>query len=134
MATDWTWGPEWRLNGLAGCGALFQQGGLCVARFLTAGGFDAAIFAVLVQHPGLGVVGEIEFQAFLHDPVALGLIVNRETHLDALEEITIHPIGTGKIQVEIALVVEIEHAGVFQEAADDRTHLDILGYTRHARA
>src|SRR5471032_3068675 len=112
---------------------LFQQRRLRTARVLVAGRRVAHVAAVRLQAPAVGVVSEVAFQLFLdaHDQL---LAFHREAGLYTLIEVALHPVGTGEEHLLFAAVEEVEHPGVFQEAADDRAHVDVVGNPRNARA
>src|SRR5260221_12940203 len=88
--------------------------------------------AVGLHEPGLRVVFEVGLDAFLHDAVGEFLVEHRKGELDAAEEIPVHPIGAREPHAA-RLVAEHEDARVLEEAPDDRTHMDVLGKTFHAR-
>ena len=51
-----------------------------------------------------------------------------------LLQVAPHPVGAGEIDLFVAAVAEVEDAGVFQEAVDDRADLDVLGDALARRA
>jgi hypothetical protein len=53
---------------------------------------------------------------------------------DAAEEVALHPVRAGQIDVLGAVGVEVEDAVVLEEAADDRAHADVLRQALDARA
>ena len=59
--------------------------------------------------------------------------LDRERHLDAPEEVALHPVGAGAVELGLAAVAEVAHARMLEEAADDRAHADVLRHARHSR-
>src|SRR6185503_19509905 len=59
-------------------------------------------------------------------------------HLDAAQKIAIHPVGGADEETALdrigSSVLEVEDAGMLEEAADDRSHANALGEVWHARA
>src|SRR3990172_4133378 len=84
------------------------------------------VMSVAVHVPCLAVIVQINLQS-LFDHALLELPVQqRKTYLDAAEEIPVHPVRTGEINVMLQIVAEIEDAGVFEKTADHRAHPDVL--------
>src|SRR5262249_15233173 len=90
------------------------------------------IVAVGVHLPGLAVVGQIRPQALL-DQALLDLAVEHgHAQLDAAEEIALHPVGAGEIDVLGAVVQEVEDPRVLEEAPDHRAHADVVRKPRYS--
>ncbi len=56
-----------------------------------------------------------------------------KSDLDALKQISRHPIGTAQINFFVAAIGEIKDAAVFQEPADNTAHPDMVADAAHAR-
>src|SRR5690606_18244309 len=58
-----------------------------------------------------------------------------ESHerLDAAVEVAVHHVGAADVDLRVAVVLEPEHAGVLEVAAEDRTHPDRLAEPGHPR-
>ena len=76
----------------------------------------ARVTAVGSERPRLGVVGQIGLQV-VEDAIAMLLALDREADLDAPEEVALHPVGARAEDLGIAVVVKVEDARVFEEAA-----------------
>src|ERR1035437_1965299 len=77
------------------------------------------VAAVCVHIPGLHVVSGVDFQPFDDDATLEFLVEHREGKLDAAEEIAFHPVSTGEIDLFFAICIEVEHAMMLQQSADD---------------
>ena len=75
------------------------------------------IFPVTIHVPGLRVIGQAGTQRFVDYPFLQNRIEDRKADLDSPEEVTVHPIRTGKVNRIGA--DEMEHTVVFQKATDD---------------
>ncbi len=115
-------------SGVCGEQLLLRRDGWCVGRPR-----NTLIGSIRAQLPGLSVVREIGLEV-AQDAFAVLAPLDREGHLDAPEEIAFHPVGARAVQIVRAVVVEIVDARVFQEPADDRAHLDVVGDARNAGA
>ena len=60
-------------------------------------------------------------------------IEDGEAGLHALEQVAVHPVRACAVQPGVAVVLEVEHAGVLEEPADDRVHADVVRHPRDAR-
>jgi hypothetical protein len=83
--------------------------------------------------PCLSVVGEIGVEV-RHQARFEAFVANREHHLDAAEEVSIHPVRARTEDLLIAAVVEVVDAAVLEEPADDRAHPHVLGDAGDARS
>ena len=54
-------------------------------------------------------------------------VLDQEAGLDAVEEVAAHPVSAGQIDLLFAVVVEVEHALVFEKAPDDGAYADMVG-------
>ena len=96
---------------------------------------DAAVAAVGVQLPGVaGCRRGSSRSASLYTRCGQLRIEDREAGFDAAQQVALQPVGAGAEQFRLAVVAEPVHAAVLEEAADDRTHADVLRHARHARA
>src|SRR5436309_5883213 len=68
-------------------------------------------------------------EAFADDAALESGVEHREAELDAPEEVARHPVGAREVNVLGAAILEVKHARMLEEAADDRAHADVL---RHA--
>jgi microcompartment protein CcmK/EutM len=62
------------------------------------------------------VVGQVELQAFGDDALLEFRVEDREGEFDAAEEVALHPVGAGQVDVFLATGVEVEDAVMFEEA------------------
>src|SRR6266853_3919517 len=111
------------------CGEHREQVLLRRARY-PAAGLPSLVVAVGVHFPSLAVVGQIGFEAFLDDALLDLAVEDGEAQLDAPEEIASHPVGTGKVEIVLSAVEEVEDARVLEEPSDDRAHAYVLGQPR----
>ena len=88
--------------------------------------------AMTIHFPALLIIGEVELQALGDHPLLQFRIKDWKCQFDALEEVAIHPVGGGEIDILLAARVEIHHAVMFKETADDRTHPDFVGEAGNA--
>src|SRR5690606_34190572 len=58
----------------------------------------------------------------------------RVAGLHATIQVTLQPVGAGQENLLLAPGQEVVDPAVFQEAADDRAHMDVVGDTGNARA
>ena len=63
-----------------------------------------------------------------------GRVFHGGTDFDAAEEVAPHPVGAGDEELFAPAAVEVEHAGVFEQAADDGAHADVFGKAGYAGA
>src|SRR5215470_13814062 len=85
--------------------------------------------------PRLYVIGKVGLQAFVDDALLELDVEHRESDLDAAEEIALHPVGAG--QIDVAGALEMIDTMVLEKASDDGAHADVLrhaGYARSQRA
>src|ERR1035441_6171524 len=110
-----------------------------VERFLARRGLYARGTAVRQELPTLLVVLEVWSNRLAENLLVHGRIENRAQHLDPTVEIARHHVGGGNIDRRLGVRqavarTETIDAAVFEEAADDGFHPDIVGQPRHARA
>src|SRR5664279_6071061 len=110
-----------------------------VERFLARRGLYARGTAVRQELPTLLVILEVRGHDLAEHLLVHGRIENRAKHFDPAVEIARHHVGGGNIDRRLGVRqavagAEAIDAAVFEEAADDRFHPDIVGQPRHARA
>src|ERR1035437_7271255 len=110
-----------------------------VERFLARRGLYARGTAVRQELPTLLVVLEVCGHDLAENLLVHGRIENRAQHLDPTVEIARHHVGgeniDRRLRVRQAVArAEAIDATVFEEAADDGFHPDIVGQPRYARA
>src|SRR6186997_2629519 len=76
--------------------------------------------------PRLAVVLEIGLQALVDDALLELGIEDGKTDLYPPEEVAVHPVRAGEVDILGAIVVEVEHARVLEESTDDGTHPNVL--------
>lgn len=91
----------------------------------TGGGAALDPGAVGVEVPGLAVVREHDVEDFAEAGLEGG-IEDGGGGFDAVGEVAGHPIGRAHVVFLLAIVVEVEDAGVFKEAADDGDDADVF--------
>src|SRR5712692_6981076 len=94
---------------------------------------ELLVAAVGRHRPGLAVVVEIRLQALADHAALESRIEHRKAQLDAAEEVAVHPVGARQIHLVAAAVLEVEHARMLEEAADDRAHADVFRQADDAR-
>ncbi len=99
-----------------------------------AAAFDARVVAAGLLLPGELVVAQGVGECFVDDALLERLVIYRESDFHAPEEIAVHPVGRRQVHRLFALGIEIEDAGVLQEAAHDGAHADVLRQARHPGA
>src|SRR5580704_1540428 len=110
---------RWRACGIHRQQLHLRAAGALVARLA------ALVVPVGLQYPGLAVVAEAEVQ-IPQQPLGMFRTADGESHLDAAEEVALHPVGARAQEVRLAVVRKVEHARVLEEAPDDRAHGDVL--------
>src|SRR5581483_3229414 len=58
--------------------------------------------------------------------------LDRECHFHTAEEIALHPVRARAVELGLTAILEVEGAGVLEEASDDRAHADVFRDARHA--
>src|SRR5579883_544992 len=116
-------------------GVVRQQLHLRAPRW-TAARSQPLITAVRLQCPRLRVVLEVSCQV-RENARPMRRALDREGHLDTAEEIALHPVRAGAVELGLAAVLEIERARMLEETADDGAYVYVLrhaGYARPQRA
>ena len=109
------------------------RGVFCQQGFLYAGfGFafqrgDAGIAAVCVHLPGFDVVLQGKGKSFVYHALFECAVFYRYGGFYAAEKVASHPVCTGEVNIFRAAVIEVVHAGVFQQPPDDGAHADVVG-------
>src|SRR5450759_1980381 len=103
-------------------GSKSQQQFLLGAAPLAAGAFFSRVTSIAVHFPSLGIVGQVGLQSFAHHALLELVLQHRKTQFDAAEEIALHPVGAGQIDLVLSPGAEIEDARVLQKAPDDGAH------------
>ncbi len=97
-------------------------------------GVLAGVAAVGLHGPCGGIVVQMHPQALLDDPRLQYLVQHRECHLDATEQVAVHPVRTGQVDHLGTVNQEVIDAVMLEEAPDDGAHRDVLRQARHSRA
>src|SRR6185503_15883555 len=101
---------------------------LLAAQGLLAAGLGARVGPVGQEPPRLLVVRERQLERLGEDARAQALVEDREAHLEAPEEVALHPVGARAQELLLAAGEEVVDARVLEEAPDDRAHPDVVGH------
>src|SRR5208283_3335258 len=94
-------------------------------RRFAAGPRHRQVGAVDVEFPGILVVLKLDWKQLVKYALTKIGGLDREQHLDAAEEIALHPVGAaGENQRLATMILEIKEAGVFEITTDDASHPD----------
>ena len=109
----------------------FHQCFVEISHFLTFSRITQRVTAVTVQIPGQPIIFQDQFQVL--DELCLERwFFDGRDQFHPLLQITIAPVGTAEEKLWLAVVVEIEDAVMFQEAAQNTDNLVHLGINAYA--
>ena len=75
----------------------------------------AAIMTCVVHVPRFAVVMQIGFQPFVDHALFELLVEYREADFDTAEEVPVHPVRAGEVDVVFQIIAKIENTGMFEK-------------------